>query len=168
MGKLDDAALRGIGLTIGSGELVAIVGPSGGGSTTVLNMISRIDRPSAGTVMVAGRRIDAEDKWYCAPNEPASGSLPATRRVARRGNSAQTSHGITSAARSGGRPASEACFSSPQSWQLRYHPGLTVLISKYRWGKRPNTQRRKRYTGREDIERGSPPGGRRGWCPPSG
>jgi putative ABC transport system ATP-binding protein len=58
MGRLDYPALRGIDLQVGPGELVAIVGPSGSGKTTVLNMISGIDRPSAGTVTVDGRRID--------------------------------------------------------------------------------------------------------------
>ena len=58
-GRLDYPALRGIDLQIGSGELVAVVGPSGSGKTTVLNLIAGIDRPSAGTVTVDGRRIDA-------------------------------------------------------------------------------------------------------------
>jgi len=59
MGRLDYPALRGIDLRIGSGELVAVVGPSGSGKTTILNMVAGIDRPSAGTVTVDGRRIDA-------------------------------------------------------------------------------------------------------------
>jgi len=59
MGRLDYPALRGIDLRIGAGELVAVVGPSGSGKTTVLNMVAGIDRPSAGTVTVDGRRIDA-------------------------------------------------------------------------------------------------------------
>ena len=58
MGRLDHPALRGIDLTIGSGELVAIVGPSGSGKTTILNLVTGIDRPTAGTVTVDGRRID--------------------------------------------------------------------------------------------------------------
>jgi putative ABC transport system ATP-binding protein len=58
MGKLDYRALRGVDLTIESGELVALVGPSGSGKTTILNIITGIDRPSAGTVVVDGRRID--------------------------------------------------------------------------------------------------------------
>ena len=58
MGKLDYHALRGVDLTIGAGELVAIVGPSGSGKTTILNLVTGIDRPSAGTVTVDGRRID--------------------------------------------------------------------------------------------------------------
>jgi putative ABC transport system ATP-binding protein len=58
MGKLDYHALRGVDLTIGAGELVAIVGPSGSGKTTILNIVTGIDRPSAGTVTVDGRRLD--------------------------------------------------------------------------------------------------------------
>jgi putative ABC transport system ATP-binding protein len=58
MGRLDYPALRGIDLRIAAGELVAIVGPSGSGKTTILNMISGIDRPSAGSVTVDGLRID--------------------------------------------------------------------------------------------------------------
>jgi len=58
MGRLDYPALRGIDLEIGSGELVAIVGPSGSGKTTILNLVAGIDRPTAGTVTVDGRRID--------------------------------------------------------------------------------------------------------------
>jgi putative ABC transport system ATP-binding protein len=59
MGKLDYHALRGIDLSVGAGELVAIVGPSGSGKTTILNLVTGIDRPTAGTVIVDGRRIDA-------------------------------------------------------------------------------------------------------------
>jgi putative ABC transport system ATP-binding protein len=58
MGRLDYPALRGIDLEIGAGELVAVVGPSGSGKTTILNLVAGIDRPTAGTVTVGGRRID--------------------------------------------------------------------------------------------------------------
>ncbi|MGZ6574010.1 MAG: ABC transporter ATP-binding protein [Solirubrobacteraceae bacterium] len=58
MGRLDYPALRGIDLAIAAGDLVAIVGPSGSGKTTILNLIAAIDRPTAGTVTVDGRRID--------------------------------------------------------------------------------------------------------------
>ncbi len=58
MGKLEYRALRRVDLAIEAGELVAVVGPSGSGKTTILNLIAGIDRPSAGTVSVDGRRID--------------------------------------------------------------------------------------------------------------
>jgi len=58
MGKVDYAALRGVDLEIEAGEMVAVVGPSGSGKTTILNLITGIDRPTAGTVTVGGRRLD--------------------------------------------------------------------------------------------------------------
>ncbi len=58
MGKLEYHALRGVDLAIEEGELIAVVGPSGSGKTTILNIIAGIDRPTAGTVSVDGRRID--------------------------------------------------------------------------------------------------------------
>ena len=57
-GKLSYHALRGVDLDIGEGDLVAVVGPSGSGKTTILNLITGIDRPTAGTVTVGGLRID--------------------------------------------------------------------------------------------------------------
>src|ERR1700689_2047935 len=45
-------------LTIRKGEAVAIMGPSGSGKSTVLNLIAGLDRPTSGTVTVAGQRID--------------------------------------------------------------------------------------------------------------
>jgi putative ABC transport system ATP-binding protein len=59
MGRVDYRALRGVDLAIGAGELVAVVGPSGSGKTTILNLITGIDRPTAGTVSVDGRRLEA-------------------------------------------------------------------------------------------------------------
>jgi putative ABC transport system ATP-binding protein len=57
-GRVEYRALRGVDLAIDAGEMVAIVGPSGSGKSTVTNIITGIDRPSAGTVTVDGRRID--------------------------------------------------------------------------------------------------------------
>jgi putative ABC transport system ATP-binding protein len=58
MGKVDYRALRGVDLSIGLGEMVAVVGPSGSGKTTILNLITGIDRPTAGEVSVDGQRLD--------------------------------------------------------------------------------------------------------------
>jgi putative ABC transport system ATP-binding protein len=57
-GKVEYRALRGIDLAIDAGEMVAVVGPSGSGKSTILNMITGIDRPTAGTVTVDGTRLD--------------------------------------------------------------------------------------------------------------
>ena len=58
MGKLEYRALRGVDLDVEAGELVAVVGPSGSGKTTILNLVTGIDRPTAGAVTVDGNRID--------------------------------------------------------------------------------------------------------------
>lgn len=51
------AALKSIDLNIEAGRFVGIVGKSGSGKSTLLNMVAGIDRPSAGSVAVAGTEI---------------------------------------------------------------------------------------------------------------
>jgi putative ABC transport system ATP-binding protein len=53
------SALSGVSLTISEGEWVAIVGPSGCGKSTLLNVISGIDAPDEGRVVVAGRSLNS-------------------------------------------------------------------------------------------------------------
>ena len=51
-------AVDGVSLHVAPGESVAVMGPSGSGKSTLLNMIAGLDRPTSGTVTVAGERID--------------------------------------------------------------------------------------------------------------
>ena len=50
-------ALRGVDLTIQSGEFTALVGPSGSGKTTLLNIISGLDTPTDGKVWLSGKLL---------------------------------------------------------------------------------------------------------------
>ena len=53
------AALRNIDLEIKPGQFVGVVGKSGSGKSTLLNMVAGIDRPSSGSIAVAGTTIHA-------------------------------------------------------------------------------------------------------------
>jgi putative ABC transport system ATP-binding protein len=54
-------ALRGIDLEVRSGELVAVMGPSGSGKSTLMHILAGLDKPTAGTVMIAGTEISRLD-----------------------------------------------------------------------------------------------------------
>ena len=51
-------ALRGVSFDVEDGEWVAIVGPSGCGKSTLLNLLGAVDTPDAGSLTIAGERID--------------------------------------------------------------------------------------------------------------
>lgn len=58
-GTLEVPVLDGIDLDVPSGAFEALMGPSGSGKTTLLNLIAGLDRPSAGTVRVAGAELSS-------------------------------------------------------------------------------------------------------------
>jgi lipoprotein-releasing system ATP-binding protein len=53
--------LQDLDLAVGAGESVAIVGPSGSGKTTLLNLLGALDRPTSGSLQVAGTDLGALD-----------------------------------------------------------------------------------------------------------
>ena len=67
-GPIDLEVLLGVNLTVQAGERIAIIGSSGSGKTTLLQILGGLDKPTAGTVRIAGQDIHALD-------EKARGSL---------------------------------------------------------------------------------------------
>jgi putative ABC transport system ATP-binding protein len=57
-GSEDIHVLSDLNLQVPAGEFLALMGPSGSGKSTLLNLIGGLDRPTKGTVQVAGDRID--------------------------------------------------------------------------------------------------------------
>ena len=61
-GRQERGVLRGADLDLPLGDCAALVGPSGSGKTTLLNLIAGMDVPDAGSIEVAGRRVDGMDE----------------------------------------------------------------------------------------------------------
>ncbi len=57
VGDREITVLKGLSFDIEVGEFVSVVGPSGNGKSTLLNMITGIDRPTSGEVIVTGRQV---------------------------------------------------------------------------------------------------------------
>lgn len=57
VGDSEVTILKGLSFDVNDGEFVSIVGPSGNGKSTLLNMITGIDRPTGGEVIVTGREV---------------------------------------------------------------------------------------------------------------
>ena len=55
--KRDVIALKDVSLTIGAGQLVAIQGPTGGGKSTLLQMLGALDRPTSGKVALGDAEL---------------------------------------------------------------------------------------------------------------
>lgn len=57
--KSEVVALRDIDLEVRDGEFVAIIGPSGGGKSTLLHLVAALDQPSAGRILIDGEKPEA-------------------------------------------------------------------------------------------------------------
>jgi len=62
VGEVSLAALRGVSLSIFPGEFVCVMGPSGGGKSTLLNMLGCLDRPTTGRYLLAGEEVAGFDR----------------------------------------------------------------------------------------------------------
>lgn len=56
-GNIETLALRGVSLSIQSGEFTALVGPSGSGKTTLLQILGCLDQPTSGKVWINGKDV---------------------------------------------------------------------------------------------------------------
>ena len=63
-GDDETAALRGVSLTVGHGEIIAVTGPSGSGKSTLLSCITGLDEPDGGRVIVAGEQITRRSEAF--------------------------------------------------------------------------------------------------------
>jgi putative ABC transport system ATP-binding protein len=65
-GSEDIHVLHRLDLSIAEGEFLALMGPSGSGKSTLLNLLAGLDRPTSGTIEVAGQRIDSMSRAQLA------------------------------------------------------------------------------------------------------
>jgi putative ABC transport system ATP-binding protein len=57
LGGVEVPALRGVSVTIPPGDYTAILGPSGSGKSTLMHLLGGLDRPTSGTLRIAGRDV---------------------------------------------------------------------------------------------------------------
>src|SRR5581483_4014927 len=66
MGEIEVHALRDVSLDVRAGELLAIMGASGSGKSTMLNLLGTLDRPTAGRYFLDGEPVEHLDEFELA------------------------------------------------------------------------------------------------------
>jgi len=66
MGDVDVHALRGVSITVDEGDLVAVMGASGSGKSTIMNIVGCLDRPTTGRYLLAGEEVSKLDRYALA------------------------------------------------------------------------------------------------------
>ncbi|MCF8371835.1 MAG: ABC transporter ATP-binding protein [Bacteroidales bacterium] len=61
-GKVQRQILSGLNLSVEKGDAIAIVGSSGSGKTTILNLIGKLDQPDSGEIIFDGKNLDSMSK----------------------------------------------------------------------------------------------------------
>jgi putative ABC transport system ATP-binding protein len=62
VGETEVRALRGVSYVIGEGDFLAIMGPSGSGKSSLMNILGCLDRPTSGEYILAGEEVSTFDK----------------------------------------------------------------------------------------------------------
>ena len=73
----ETVAVDNVGFSVAEGELVALLGPSGGGKTTILRMIAGLEVPTSGDILIRGQRVNDD----VADVECARAGRPIGRRT---------------------------------------------------------------------------------------
>jgi len=71
MSGREDPVLKGVDLTIGNGQMVALMGPSGSGKSTLMNIIGLLDQATSGEYFLQGKKVSdlTNDQWAHSRNE---------------------------------------------------------------------------------------------------
>ena len=107
--------MRDVNLTIAHGEFVAIVGTSGSGKSTMMNILGCLDRPTRGTYTLAGHRRGRRARATRAPSSATASSASSSRgstccRARRRSRTASCRCSTAASARARGASAREAAL----------------------------------------------------------